>query len=307
MGFELYLAHTQLYILQTTQLLTCEYPIEDIMEGWLNTTGSIVNIREWLGKNKFAAESANHIVSSPSADILEETRPDSFTIGHQFSYDKNGYPTGSHFNEQDLYLANRSMQNKQRELESGLSSLLTVSIPDINLYGEDDYVTLEDTGKKISESHLRTTRDSDCKQLENIYLGSMQDEQGYNTASHRHSPVVPRGGPGPVGGHEKERVGEIWKRRARQYPEELLSREKASSIIQGGVFDKQPTQDPMIADTTSYAMVRSRYTCGICFNAPPAQYCRNCESKVCYKCYNILLNRPCVAGPKHDLSCISSV
>ena len=299
MGFELYLAHYQLYILQSTQLLTSEYAMEDIIEGWLHTTGNLVNIREWLGKNKFGAESANQIASSPSADLPEETRPDSFTIGYQSSFDKNGYPVknsvkypaGTHFGEQDLQLANRSWQ-KERKPESGLSSLPAVNIPDCNLYGEDDYVRLEDNGKRISESYLRTTRSGEFIELENKYLDNMQEEQVYMNTSQQDPLVVARGGNLDV--RQKEKVSGIWKRRERHY------RETASSTI-------QPTQEPMIADATSVATMRLTFTCAVCSNnVPYAYYCGNCKVEVCDECVHTLQDYPCTET-RHDWTNLSSV
>lgn len=273
------------------------------MEGWLNTTGNILNIREWLGKNKFGAESANQFVSSPSIDIPEEMRPNSFTIGHETLYDKSGYaikhpvkyPTGSHLSEQDLHLANRSWPNEQRVLESGLSSLQAINISDCNLYGEDGHSTSE-------------AGSSDYIELEMKYIVNKQEGQGYNITSHRCQDVISRGGYVVV--PPKGRVGEIMERRKKRYP---MNSNPASSIIKGGIVDIEPTQ-ALIADTTSDATMPFRVTCDICCNyvyAQPAHYCRNCWSKVCNECFNILLNRPCAVGTKHDLyqttSYVSSV
>ena len=313
MGFELYMAHTQLHTFERNQHLTSEYSLEDIMEGWLNTTGKVLNIREWLRKNNFAADS-RQFVASPNTDMPEERRADSITIGHRSSYDKNGYrikaadkyPTSSHLGERNfdlppsnMHLANRSCENKQQELESGLSSLPAADISDCKLYGEDNHATSEDTGKTMSESYSCETGENDYEQMENKYLGNVQ--QGYNAASHQYPHVVARGG--GVDFHQKERFDEIMERRKNH---SSFSRQTASSIIQGGIIIKKPTQEPMIADTTSNATVRFGSTCAICAIEPPAYHCSKCGSEVCNWCLNMLPDLACV-GSKHVLTNISWV
>ena len=279
MGFELYLAHTQLHILQNTQHLTAEYSMEEIMEAWLNTTGSLLDIREWLEGNKLTTEMATQSVSSISTDIPEKNRSDLFTIGHHFLYDKNGRridkPTSSQFS---MNLAGRNWNNIQRgsQLESGLSSLPTVNISDVNLYGEHDHSASKDIGKK---SHLHAIGDSgDYVQLENKYLHNMPQE-GHNTTCTRGEQVVARGGRAGV-------VEKIWERRSTTYSS------PASAITLEGIANEKPTQEPMIVETSAGVL------CAICFNLP-AYRCRACGVNVCSECLHKLPRFPCVET-RHD-------
>lgn len=287
MGFELYLAHTQLHILQNTQHLTAEYSMEEIMEAWLNTTGSMLNIREWLGRNKLTTEMATQSVSSISTDMPEKNRPDFFTIDHHLQYDKNGRrmdkPTSSQFS---MNLRERNWNNIQRgsQLESALSSLPTVDISDDTLYGEDDYSASQGIGKKVPESHLRAIGDSgDYEKLENKYLRNMP-QSGQVVARGGHADVVP-----------KEEVYKILERRSAKHSS------LASGIIQQGIANKKPTQEPMIVETPSCSF------CAICFKIPHAYCCRTCGVNVCNECLHELPAHFSCLETRHDLVHVSYV
>ena len=286
-GFELYLAHTQLHVLRNTQHLTAEYSMEEIMEAWLNTTGSMLDIREWLEKNKLITEIANQSVSSISTDMPGENRPDWFTIGHHFRCDENGRridkPTSSQFS---MNLRERNWNNIQRgmQLESSLSSLPAVDIPDVNLYGEDDHSASEDIGKKVPESHSRAIGDSgDYEKLENKYLRNLSQ-----TAQ-----VVARGGRADV--VPKEEVYKILERRSTTYSS------PASAITQEGIANEKLTQEPMIVETFLGVL------CAICLKISPAYCCRTCGVNVCRECfYKSRAHFPCVETG-HDLIPVSFV
>ena len=296
MGFELYLAHTQLDILQNTQHLTAEYSMEEIMEAWLNTTGSMLDIREWLEENKLTTEIANQSVSSISTDMPEKNRPDLFTIDHYLQYDKNGRPMDKPTSIQfSMNLRERNWNNVQRASqleESGLSSLPTVNIPDVNLYGEDDHSASEGIGKKVPDSHLPAIGDSgDYVQLESKYLHNMAQE-GHNTTCTRGEQVVARGG--RAGVVLKEDVDKIWARRSTQYSSPALA------IAQEGIANGKPTQEPMIVETSLGVL------CAICFEIPRAYCCRACRVNVCSECVHKLPRFLCV-GTTHDLRQVSYV
>ncbi|CAB3988644.1 Hypothetical predicted protein [Paramuricea clavata] len=150
-GFELYLAHTQLHVLKCNEDLTSKYSMKSIVEGWLSTTGNAVNIREWLGKNKSTIESGfmkRTPSSCSSTDIPEETpRSNSVTVeAEPLHYDRNGvrYPPDRNLDENkeflDLQAKSQGCQNEQHDYSanSGFPSLRTVSYPDNELYGDDD-------------------------------------------------------------------------------------------------------------------------------------------------------------------------
>ncbi len=158
MGFELYLAHTQLCVFKGTEYLCSMYSMESIVEGWLNTTGNVVNILEWLGKYKLTTkEEYGYKDRTPSStDISEETtRSKSVTVeGKPSHYDKNGHLLHNHSiryppecnmdeNRETLHMQadSQGWQNEQHDYSanSGYTSLRAVHLPDNQLYGPSDH------------------------------------------------------------------------------------------------------------------------------------------------------------------------
>ena len=189
MGFELYLAHTQLCVFKGTEYLCSMYSVESIVEGWLNTTGNVVKILEWLGKNKLTTkEESGHEDRTPSStNIPEETpRSESVTVESQPSYyDRNGhllikYPPNSNVgeNRETLHMQadSQGWQNEQHDYSanSGYKSLCSVDVTDNELYGPGDHAV---SPLPMSESK------SDClngRTLPISFRNKLHDEYGDN-------------------------------------------------------------------------------------------------------------------------------
>lgn len=221
-GFELYLAHTQLYVLKCNKDLSSKYSMKSIVEGWLNTTGNAVNIHEWLGKNKSKIESGlrkETPSSCSSTDIPEETPRSNLVTAEPkpLYYDRNchsiydhnvRYPPNRHLDENkeflDLQAKSQGCQNEQHDYSanSGFPSLRAVSYLDHELYGDDD----GDGDHAVSESNYvyfdGTTLASIPRAFNNKLHAHQQHEYGDNmematdamrrASSEKH--VVARGG-----------------------------------------------------------------------------------------------------------------
>ena len=131
-GFELFLAHTQLYALKGIDYLSSKYPMKDVLEGWLNTTGNAVNILQWLAKNSWKTMEKSGIERNPSSVDAQGERMGSKSITAEVEplhYDNNGDPISDKPvkyppNEHHDYIENNSFL-----------SLRAADYGDIELYG----------------------------------------------------------------------------------------------------------------------------------------------------------------------------
>ena len=132
MAFELFLAHTQLYFLKSAEDLSPKYSMENVLEGWLNTYGSVARILDWLVRNSSTiTEKSEFERSTSGTDVPRETmRSKSVTIeGKPLYYDENGYTMVTH----------SVKYPPDHSASSSFTSLRASDVSDCQLYGDGDH------------------------------------------------------------------------------------------------------------------------------------------------------------------------
>ena len=252
MGFELFLAHTQLYVLKSDEYLSPKYSMENILEGWLNTTGSGETIRDWLATNRSTITEKSDFKSSPShTNVTGEAMRSwskSVTIEPEpLHYDEHGYTMVKHSVK---YPPNSSRQH-DNSASSGFPSLRTSKVSDFQLYGDSDHTVSpppRSGGKSdySDESAMVRKPLSFTNPLHEFEHGCEFDLEKRKDATSPKEYVVSRGGNSirensrlneNIGNGvsyfqaRKERVGQILASRAKQYQQSLQNRDYESRKI----------------------------------------------------------------------------
>lgn len=176
-AFELYLAYNQLCTFKGNVDLCSKYSMQDIFEGWFNTTGNVNNIQEWLIQ-RIAKSEYHSMYEAPDETMWP------VTIGTAtMFYDKNGqvlanpikYPPNCQkdgFNETGQGILQHLLDREHDDWASGsFSSLPPVNLPDNELYGQEDSAT-SPTNLTNESNHLgKNSR---------VSVPSMSDNRGRN-------------------------------------------------------------------------------------------------------------------------------
>ena len=197
-GFELFLAHTQLYVLKSAEYLSPKYSMENILEGWLNTSGSCIKILEWLAINGATITEKSDFKSSTSdANVAGETMGSkALTIENEpLYYDEHGYTQVRHSVK---YPPNDSRQHDYSS-SSGFSSLRTSNVSDCLLYGDSDHTVSPPpkSGRKSDysdKSAMVMKPLSFTNKLHELEHGGEFDLEMRKDASYPKEYVVSRGG-----------------------------------------------------------------------------------------------------------------
>ena len=250
MGFELFLAHTQLYVLKSDEYLSPKYSMENILEGWLNTSGSGETIRDWLATNRSTITEKSDFKSSPShTNVTGEAMRSwskSVTIEPEpLHYDEHGYTMVKH----SVKHPPNSSRQHDSSASSGFPSLRTSNFSDCQLYGDSDHSVSPPprSGSKSDysdESAMVRKPLSFTNKLHEFEHGCEFEKR--KDATHPKEYVVSRGGNSisensrlneNIGNGVtyiqagKERVGEIFALRKKHYKQSLQNRDYESRKI----------------------------------------------------------------------------
>ena len=286
--------------------------MDNILEGWLNTSGNVADIRHWMVQNvlkiKEGAEFNRNILSRKEDNSGAKAKSDSLSVRVKCSFDKNG----RYISEPIIYPP-RSYLNERNESNCDYRSLPSSKATDFQLYGDhgdDDMLAVPGTTRQNEyiDSSRQDTEPVALNEYLNVVARGGNLQRDSSNVETKVTDIA----------SQKEKADRIFnarrnrnlfgsgtqgasKTRAQEINEIGTENQVERETVEGEHSSHQPFSRNTFLDRTSNSEVTDIQRLCIMCSEPATMGCENCKITVCIndKCSKILETIPCNGDGAH--------